>query len=85
MLVKCNLLSRKWNISISLNVATCFPFLCFSARQVGFVDVLGACVCVRHNAAKIGFFLCPEWLHAEDCCWLGRQALARPLGTNPEL
>lgn len=39
-------------------------------------------MCIRHNAAKIGFFLCSEWLHAEDCClvdkpWQGPQELIR--------
>lgn len=77
----------KRSISISWSAAACFASFCISARQAGFVRVRWAlvCVCARNKAAKIHLFLCPESLPAEDCCRLGRRALARPLGTGPEL
>lgn len=57
-----------------------FPFLwmllhalLFSAFQLGkwALWMCVRCLCgIRHNAAKIGFFLCLEWLHAETAAGL---------------
>lgn len=71
---------RKWSTAISLSAAACLAFLCISARQVGFVDVCYVLVRLQEIRLKKKII----YFHIL-CSWLGRGALTRALGTNPEL